>query len=502
MKRFLPEKIILWVYVVVMGTVFPLFMTNYYYNIQKSKSLFFVFLTFAVLLITVVITAIRFGLDHFSENLKKPLPVFLACFFGVISLSTFFSPFHDVAFAGNGGRFIGFIFLTAVLIAAALPVLVPIRGRFIHLFYLSAGLAAAAIGIFNFLGADLFGLVSAVPERLRGQYLSTIGYSGFFAEYLSLTALLGISAFTLTKERFILPVLFVIDTALLIANSSGALIAVFVSLLVFPLLFRKEEDWFLSFITALFPLPFGCAAARFLFSYGQSPVTPDGLTAVLLSNYFAPGLFILLLLLFGFLYVRKRKQGTGPRKKNSAVVIYGWILAAAFSAFLLFAVLSNTGVLPENRLTITDSSFGYRGYIWTRSLRLFAHAPFMRKVFGYGPDTLKSLYAQSLGQEMTAVTGQVYDSAHSFFLQYLLTTGLAGMISLTGIIVSLLIPAVKSCAKSRLIFLSALTVLLVQLFYMADQPMVTPFLYLFLGLSASDPPEEAEEMNPEEVNPT
>lgn len=53
----------------------------------------------------------------------------------------------------------------------------------------------------------------------------------------------------------------------------------------------------------------------------------------------------------------------------------------------------------------------------------FNEAPLMRKLFGYGQETVRMLTVSNFHDEMLEITERVYDNAHNELLQYLLTIG-------------------------------------------------------------------------------
>ena len=69
MKRNLNGKTAAAGYIILMALVFPLFMTHYYFNIQMSKSLFFIILTLAALLAAAAFSLLARELDEVIPRL-------------------------------------------------------------------------------------------------------------------------------------------------------------------------------------------------------------------------------------------------------------------------------------------------------------------------------------------------------------------------------------------------------------------------------------------------
>lgn len=83
----------------------------------------------------------------------------------------------------------------------------------------------------------------------------------------------------------------------------------------------------------------------------------------------------------------------------------------------------------SNYLVFNDSWGTDRGYIWKASMRLYAKFPFIRKLFGYGPETFGILTINKIYNEMVSSTHLIFDNAHNEYLQDLVTLGAVGLIT-------------------------------------------------------------------------
>ena len=73
--------------------------------------------------------------------------------------------------------------------------------------------------------------------------------------------------------------------------------------------------------------------------------------------------------------------------------------------------------------------------IWRRCWNIFEDADPLHKLFGHGNETIAAQMKQYYA-EMVSITGKKYDNAHNELLQYLVTTGLFGVISYLGFVVT------------------------------------------------------------------
>ena len=62
MRKLFEENNFTVFYIVLFAVIFPLFITNYYYNIQISKSLFFMILTMVFFVVVLVLAVLSFNL--------------------------------------------------------------------------------------------------------------------------------------------------------------------------------------------------------------------------------------------------------------------------------------------------------------------------------------------------------------------------------------------------------------------------------------------------------
>jgi len=146
-----------------------------------------------------------------------------------------------------------------------------------------------------------------------------------------------------------------------------------------------------------------------------------------------------------------------------------------------------TGVGNQWEIFTFDDEWGnYRGYVWNRLFRIYQDLPFVNKVFGTGNESIYTLMSARYSDEMIEVTGTVYDSAHNEYLQYLVTMGIVGLITYLGLIITSIVNGVKLVKENPLCMplLAGMIGYVVQAFVNVEQPITTPFLFLFLALMA------------------
>lgn len=200
-------------------------------------------------------------------------------------------------------------------------------------------------------------------------------------------------------------------------------------------------------------------------------------------------------LIYGW-YSRKKAGHTVVQKKVSMPVsdkkhttdcwkIIFWIVVGILILTIFVTVV--TGVNNQWEIFTFDDEWGnYRGYVWSRLTRIYQELPFVNKVFGAGNESIYTLMSARYSDEMIEVTGTVYDSAHNEYLQYLVTMGIVGLITYLGLIISSIVNGVKLVKEEPLCMplLAGMIGYVVQAFVNVEQPITTPFLFLFLALMA------------------
>lgn len=458
--------------------VFPLFVTNFYFNIQKSKSLFFI-------AATLIAAALILLVGGYKELFRKPamekeerrLHLLFVVFLLSQILSFVFSPYKDEAFWGEQGRYYGLLihicFFPAFLIFSRFlekpsQALIP--------FAVSAAFVLG-LGVVNHLGFDPFGFYVGIQEKERQAYISTLGHINIFSSFVSMVLPLGIVAFCSTagKRHYVSGAFVLLGWLALFAadSDSGFMAAGFLFLI---LLYCYLDDG--RKLCCLLQCLMGLWLAGLLFwalrIYGGSQVFELSSLPLLFTK---PAIFLkgaagngILLLICA-----KNQQRLRPSALLRKIRIgYALVTSALILAALVFLLSS-----------IQDPSWNYRGYIWKRSLFLWKKSgPWW--LTGFGPGTFRQVFKLFLEWESQQIFHYVYDNAHNEVLQYLVTSGLLGAVSwLSLMIYSMRVSLRRFRDNPWLLALgSSLVCYFVQSFVNVNQPVTSPLIYLLIGMIA------------------
>lgn len=193
-----------------------------------------------------------------------------------------------------------------------------------------------------------------------------------------------------------------------------------------------------------------------------------------------------LIMLVGFYLIKcleKRKQ---IKLEVWRIWLFGLMAVLLLSGVVCFVI---TNVKEEvwkgslscfNYLKINDNFGNGRGLIWRRTVEIYSDSSFVRKFFGCGLNCFKE-YINVKGN------GVPYIDAHNEFLQFLITTGILGVIGYFGLLVSSAIRDIRLVEKSPVFMMGTMVVssFLAQGLVNNPQIITTPHLFLLLGIVKS-----------------
>lgn len=543
--RTITEKIGI-LYVVCMLFVFPLFLHDYFFDITKTKYIFFAVATLTGFTLIVLSLLIQ---DDMLTQLKALRPSGAADYWmfawaAVSIVSCIASIDRAESLSGANARWQG---LLAVLLYGLAYYCMSrgaeIEKTFCYIFLIPGSLNAF-LGLLNHFGVDPLGFYNRMKASQISKFLGTIGNINMFAGYMCLVFAGVFVLFLFEKKlrRQILWGVLLLLTTLghLAGNSDLSYAGLGVTVLVlFAVSWKKKT-----------PMPrlfYGGAivfAGYYLFyvlqkTFEANAVAMEGISKELFAH---SGLFpagAAACLIAGVLYrlilrwkeredrdnvasemaggktlaglakkteknsVANPEEITGKKSATEAVDMTekkkpgGSRADAVFHALSVCVVLIALALLfAVSRLdeiaaffTFSDTWGDYRGFVWSRLWEVFCGFEPVRILIGSGPGTVKTLLNDYCYDEMKEITGVVYDAAHNEYLQYLVTTGIAGLVTYVGFLGSVFVRGFrvlgKACSEEKMICLAfGLAIVAAyagQAIFSLAQPITTPFLFVFLG---------------------
>lgn len=505
-----------------MFVVFPLVMHDGYKDITLTKYNLFQYgvagygILMSVLLLFQFTDSLSYSQNKKLKYMKKPgkakllaSDIWMGLFFLSSVLAWILSDEKKTAFTGEMGRRCGLAFLILVAVLYVCmgsgyrlkPFVLPV-------FSIVSG-AAFLMSILQHLEKDVFYLRAAIRSDLRPIFISTFGNINIFASFVCIAVALSAGAYLVEEKRWrkLLYglVLLLGGAAMIAANSDSTYFGVGVTLVL--LLFSAiYNGFFCRFVESVTLLLYGYTGMAYLTAgTGRGYNTLSGFAR--LVDCRGVLLLICVVLTVGISIYRWRtkdagkaenagnRERTGKAKaagkteiagKNrynvkTAMIVVGVVLCAlAVGVFLI-------GRKQEWEIFVFNDDWGnYRGYVWRRLCRIYQDFPFVNKLFGNGNESIYALMSANYQEEMLAVTGTVYDSAHNEYLQYLVTMGLFGLVSYLGLLISSIGNCLKGMKedKSFLPVAACIIAYAAQAFFNVEQPVTTPFLFVFLALAA------------------
>ena len=474
-------------YISLMLLVYCLWCPEGFTNLEEPKFIFFAGVT---ILWFVMLVACTFA-EGLPSGFFTPARISALAFAAVCLLSAIFSPF-DFSEIIIGHRYTGL--LTQLLLAIIL-IGVSRFGHCKERHFIAFGISITilgAISIVQKLGVNIFGLYPNGSTYYNyPSFLGTIGNIDTLAAIIALAVPLFLGLFVKREapyDKYYLIPLFFSSMLLTLGGAESAMLGVAAVSVVTPaLLIRSMKDLRRTLGGAALALG-GVAVGKILrdcirmrngvltlrFSIG-SLVT----ACVVLAAVFGAAFWLLQFV---------RKEPSGRMFRNAFIVLAVVCVIGALTAVWFWP--GQSGTLYEASQILHghfDDNYGSeRIGTWRTTLTNVPEAP----ILGGGPGTLH------LRTIRTLANGAVARLAHNVYLQYLVDTGILGLLSYLAVIVTSIFVRRRDQWKQVCIalILAALSYA-AQDFFNLGVPVASPFFWIVLGLLQTDTHEKPVAVN-------
>lgn len=509
-------------FLLVLVTVFPLIVHNSYFDILETKYMCF-YLTVLIMLGVLLLAGLimlfidmkEFQGAHAKELFGKLKPNRWKYTFSIADMAVFIfwlasvvstlqSEYLYESFWGNEGRYSGLFLITLYVVLYFIISHFWRMNTWMFQCFLVSSLAVCLLGISDSFYMDLLHFRTHMKQDQFVIFVSTIGninsYTAYVSVFMGLTTAMFTTAQNLRSSIWYYFCMVISFFAIILGSSDNAYLALGALFAFLPLIvFRKRTGIIRYFITlATFATVIQCI--DFICQSIPDKVSgPESLFKVLVNLPGLPLLVIGLWIISGIIwYFFTKKEHTVSSSETHFLKACKILVALGFLA--VFLLLIDANILGHGArygslstyLVFNDQWGTSRGFIWRKSLELFSHFPLSHKLFGFGPDTFGILTTKSAFKEMIAVTGQIFDTAHNEYLQYLLTIGPIALIAY-------LIFLINSCQHMARYVLKAFTTESTavpyatgclfavicygfQAFVNLNLPIITPFLWITLSM--------------------
>lgn len=488
-------------YLLVMFGLFPVFYPGHLIGIHSMKYNFFVAVS-GVFLCLMLIVLIRNCISCAKEHRKFQFDrndIFVFLFLTAAVVSTFVGYNMESAFYGNDRIKTGsLILILCVLSFYAVKRYGRFNEKLIRINLLASGFIYLS-GIFITCKTDILNMQKDIVQEQRGIFVSPIGNINYNVSYISLMLPAAMVLYLIYKEALMKRVIAVylyigfMDMICLRAESGVVLLVfAFAFLLYFAL---EKTDWFVKYLSVA-QIFFAANISVYLLKLvlKDHMYDFDGLNALLLRTE----VIVAELVLIAFLFLLQKKVKTVREEcmvRLQKVYKFGMlILLAAVIAFVLVLnfffreAASGNGL---DGLILKDTTGSLRGYIWTRTVKVFSEMPIVNKIFGCGLGCFYDFIYPAYGTDMVERFNSIFYDPHNDFLHVLSTTGIVGAIGFFGGIFSAISYSVKrrKNREMQMIVIMTLASFLVQGLVNSFTIFVIPLVFIIMGMAYSSPEE-------------
>ena len=509
------------VFVFVILTIFPLYTHNAYFDILGARYIFFKIWAILLCVILAMLgilyivldlqnqasspTALKRFIDAFKPKNWKKYFIITDLFFIIMiismTISTIFSNFKEEAFFGIAGRYQG-LECWIMYFIAYIAITRTFKYKRLYLdFAILAGAFASIWGILDFFWLDPFRFFVGVSESQKSMFASSIGNLNTYTNYTIMIFALAATLYILEKNNIKAIVYLIFSLIASIGTicgfSDNAVLGFFGFYVIIPFFILKDRKKLIRYLITIDVLFLSIfifyIALQFPHNAYQGSFFID-LSNVSIARY----AFIPFTIIIVILYLMFKKFGPIDKPLPKAILLVYMALLLIGFALVTYIILDMNvfkqhvelwSKIPSSHQLIFDDNWGtHRGHNWRIAFTNFTqNFSLFQRLFGYGPDTYLIISERTFYEEMVSRYGEVYDSAHNEYINYLMCEGLIGLISYLGIFISGIVTALKKMNKNIFILapIMAVIVYMVQAVVNIAIPITTPIFFTFLYISVA-----------------
>ena len=498
--------------------IFPLIYNKHYFDILETKFATFTVLSLGLIVLFSLYKLMSFfgkegsGKVSFIDLLKNNFDIIdmgMLVFILVSVISTLAAaPYVNEAFWGNEGRHTGlFLLLLYVICFFIVSRYLEFKPHFINAF-LIVGFLICLFGITDYFGMDILDFKENMKEDQLLIFTSTIGNINTYTTFVGFVVSLSATFYTLgddqKKEDLIRSLKYFVCmvvgfAALIMGRSDNGYLTVIMLFMCLPLVSLSSLDRLRRYFTILDTYMTVIKVVQLLEAARPDKLNGiDGLFVYIAGlpflNFIVFGLWALAAVIFTFEYRKTRIEKVSVKIASAKLFTIVWsifiIVSSIVGLFVVYKV--NTGELAINNPIISylkfDDYWGtFRGYVWRACLEEYSQLSFIHKIFGTGPDTFGIYMVTDLARQndMYMTTGQIFDSAHNEYLQYLFTVGPIGLIAYLTALLSTVYALIKQGINNKYMLAVAMLIMcyMAQAVVNINLPISTPIFWAFLMIA-------------------
>ena len=522
------------VYVFIILVFFPLYTHDKYFDILGARYVFFRVWGISLVVILSLLGILYLVIDLQNQasspsalsrfinafkikNFKKYFIItdlFFILMMISMTISTFGSEFFEESFFGNSGRYQGLecwivYFITYIAISRTFKF-----RRFYIDFAILSGCFACIWGTLDFFWLDPFGFFQNVSDVQKGMFASSIGNLNTYTNYTIMIFALASSMFVietnLYRSIFYLITSFIGCAGSIFGLADNIVLGFFGFYLFLPFFTFKNRKQFIRYLILIDIL----FISMFMFylglkrphNYYQGSFFQDLVSIKGMAYIFIP--FTVLIVIIS-LIMYKIKPNYGNIISNNLNPFdsilpkqfkFVYLVMVVFGFALVTYILLDVNVfkqhtevwaqIPSSHQLVFNDNWGtHRGHNWRIAFTNFTqNFSIFQRLFGYGPDTYLIVSERTFYEEMVRRYGEVYDSAHNEYINYLICEGIIGLICYLGIFISGIRKGIKNLEKNPMIIAPIMAVIayMVQAFVNIAIPITTPIFFTLMYMCVAE----------------
>ena len=413
----------------VMFITYPLIFHDFYYDIVTCKFVFFIVVTIVFLVLILIFNKDKKTDENDRISTEERMILVLVL---INSISFFLSDYKYEALIGADGRNNGMLTIIAYLVICLCILGSKVNKEKILFAVIIGSVPVSIFGIFNFINIDLLGFYNDLSMQYKQFYMSTLGHVNVYSSYFAITIPV-VLAYYFRAEKLGFKIAYymisVVNIAALICSGCESTVLILFIAVLCNIIREKKlniSKWYILMLAVLI-------INKILVNFNESQNEKRILSKFMEILSYEKVIFSLVFIFAIFILIDLIRKSEVKSKIIKIIVIISFIagILIYISMFIYFTFIDENRNLGEwsSLLRFNDEFGSYRGYIWRIVIEEFNDLSMLKKIFGIGPDVLYPLVYEKYGNEMYKVTNAYYDNAHNEILQYLITTGIAGVVT-------------------------------------------------------------------------
>ena len=522
--RFTVNHALTTIYVTLLFTLFPLFLSNYYYAVRRDKFALFAVLT-CIAGVAVGAVALATFINRNNEYNKKlntyhdPFKLSITdigifAFAAVSVISTLASDSISHSFTGltyyqtynqsgqlvtknYGGRNMG-LFMILMLVVCYLIISRFFFNRKFVFYAIFAGMTIVImLAILNYHSVDPLGIFEkhAGDNTVQQNFTSTIGNKNYLSALVCVSLMFSVGMAMATKDMIMRIVAFVSTgiqfMGLLVATSDGGFLGFFAAMAVLLVIACRNHKKLMWYFLALAVM---MLSAKILTVFENKSKGYSSFSSFFIESELSVAILLVSLGVFTALYLLDRRNENFTLPSYLIYIVLGIIgvaVAVIVALFINYSVIDTTTVLEKDsflRFFRYNDYWGtHRGFFWNRTFKIYGEMNLFEQLFGAGPETYYFKFEPMFGEllEFTNNKEGSVNAAHNVYLNYLITHGIVGLAAYLTFVGAAIVSCFKR-AKDNPLALACLGVIVAyatQDIVNIANPVNTAWLFAFIGLS-------------------